>query len=49
METKIPEWFLSFHEYLFSTQLRAIRQLKAPEKPSRSLDRENLCLILIWL
>ena len=32
METKIPEWFLSFHEYLFSTQLRAIRQLKAPRK-----------------
>jgi hypothetical protein len=32
METKIPEWFLSFYEFLFSSQLRAIRQLKAPRK-----------------
>lgn len=32
METKIPEWFLSFYEVMFSTQLRAIRQLKAPQK-----------------
>jgi hypothetical protein len=32
MEKKIPEWFLSFYEYLLSAQLRAIRQLKAPRK-----------------
>jgi len=32
MEPKIPEWFLSFYESLFSTQLRIIRQLKAPRK-----------------
>ena len=32
METKIPEWFLSFHESLLSTQLRTLRQLKAPRK-----------------
>ena len=32
METKIPEWFLSFYVLMFSTQLRAIRQLKVPRK-----------------
>ena len=32
METKIPEWFLSFHESLLSAQLRTLRQLKAPRK-----------------
>jgi hypothetical protein len=31
METKLPEWFLSFYESLFSAQLRVIRQLKAPK------------------
>lgn len=31
MESKIPEWFLSFYESLFSAQLRTIRQLKSPE------------------
>ena len=31
MERKLPEWFLSFYESLFSTQLRLIRQLKAPK------------------
>jgi len=31
MESKIPEWFLSFHESLFSAQLRAVRQLKSPK------------------
>ena len=36
METKIPEWFLSFYESLFSAQLRTIRQLKAPRRiPSK--------------
>ena len=32
METKIPEWFLSFYESLFSAQLRTVRQLKIPLK-----------------
>jgi hypothetical protein len=32
MEAKIPEWFISFYESLFSAQLRIIRQLKAPRK-----------------
>jgi hypothetical protein len=31
MESKIPEWFLSFYENLFSAQLRAVRQLKSPK------------------
>lgn len=31
METKIPEWFLSFYEALCSAQLRIIRQLKTPK------------------
>ncbi len=37
MESKIPEWFLSFYESLFSAQLRAVRQLKSskPKKVKR--------------
>jgi hypothetical protein len=31
MESKIPEWFLSFYESLFLAQLRTIRQLKSPK------------------
>jgi hypothetical protein len=31
METKAPEWLLSFYESLFSAQLRVIRQLKVPK------------------
>lgn len=31
METKLPEWFLSFYESLFTAQLRIIRQLKSPK------------------
>ena len=31
MESKIPEWFLSFYESLFSAQLRVVRQLKSPK------------------
>lgn len=31
MESKIPEWFLSYYESLFSAQLRTIRQLKSPK------------------
>lgn len=30
MESKIPEWFLSFYESLLSAQLRAVRQVKSP-------------------
>ena len=40
MESKIPEWFLSFYESLFSAQLRAFRQLKSP-KPKRLKRREG--------
>ena len=39
MESKIPEWFLSFYESLFSAQLRALRQFKSP-KP-RSVKRRE--------
>ena len=40
MESKTPEWFLSFYESLFSAQLRAVRQLKSPKpkKPKRKED-----------
>jgi len=31
MESKIPEWFLSFYESLISAQLRTIRQFKSPK------------------
>jgi hypothetical protein len=40
MESKIPEWFLSFYESLFLAQLRTIRQLKSP-KSKRSKRRED--------
>ncbi len=30
MESKIPEWFLSFYENLLSVQLRTVRQIKSP-------------------
>ena len=40
METKIPEWFLSFYESLFSAQLRTVRQLKTP-KPKKAKRREG--------
>jgi len=41
MESKIPEWFLSFYERLFSAQLRAVRQLKSPKakKAKRTEDK----------
>jgi len=34
MESKIPEWFLSFYESLLSAQLRTVRQIKSP-KPKK--------------
>jgi hypothetical protein len=40
MESKIPEWFLSFYESLFLAQLRTVRQLKSP-KPKKPKEREN--------
>jgi hypothetical protein len=40
METKIPEWFLSFYESLFLSQLRTIRRLKS-SKPKRAKRRED--------
>ncbi len=38
MESKIPEWFLSYHESLLSAQLRTVRQLKSP-KPRKVKER----------
>ncbi len=40
MESKIPEWLLSFYESLFLAQLRAVRQLKSP-KPRRAQKGEE--------
>ena len=40
MESKIPEWFLSFYESLFLAQLRTIRQLTSP-KPKKAKGRED--------
>ena len=40
MESKIPEWFLAFYENLFSTQLRAVRQLKSP-KPKKTKETKK--------
>jgi hypothetical protein len=50
METKIPEWFLSFYESLFSAQLHAVRQLKAPRrkepKPRSNKSMSNIDMAL---
>jgi hypothetical protein len=50
METKIPEWFLSFYESIFSAQLRTIRQLKAPRrivsKPRRGKGMSKMDMAL---
>jgi hypothetical protein len=40
MESKIPQWFLSFYESIFSAQLRAVRQLKSP-KPKKAKPKEG--------
>ncbi len=40
MESKIPEWLLSFYESMFSAQLRALRQLKSP-KPKKAKPEEG--------
>ena len=41
MESKIPEWFLSFYEGLILAQLRIVRQLKSPKlkKAKRPEDK----------
>jgi hypothetical protein len=41
MESKIPEWFLSFYESLFLAQLRTVRQLKStkPKRVKRTEDK----------
>src|SRR5512139_2039738 len=41
MESKIPEWFLSFYESLFSAQLRAVRQLKSPKAKKAKRTEDN--------
>jgi len=40
MESKIPEWFLSFYESLFLAQLRTVRQMKSP-KPRKATRAEE--------
>ncbi len=40
MESKIPEWFLSYYESLYSAQLHAIRQLKS-SKPKKAKETER--------
>lgn len=43
MESKIPEWLLSFYESLFSAQLRTVRQLKSPKpKRTRPTDHKSM-------
>ena len=43
MESKIPEWFLSFYENLFSAQLRAVRQLKSPKlKKPKGIQEKSM-------
>jgi hypothetical protein len=41
MESKIPEWFLSFYESLSLAQLRTIRQLKSPKPKKVKRPREQ--------
>ena len=40
MESKTPEWFLSFYESLFLAQLRTVRQLQSP-KPKKTKRKEE--------
>jgi len=43
MESKIPEWFLSFYESLFLAQVRAVRQLKTPKaKKAKQTEEEDM-------
>ena len=43
MESKTPEWFLSFYESLLSAQLRTVRQMKSPKpKKPRGTERKGM-------
>ena len=43
MESKIPEWFLSFYKSLSLAQLRAVRQLKSPKaKKTRRIEDKSM-------
>ena len=50
METRLPEWFLSFYESLLSAQLRVVRQLRTPKtrKPrtKRGESMSNIDMVL---
>jgi hypothetical protein len=41
MESKIPEWFLSFYERMLGAQLRALRQLKSPKPKKMKTQRDK--------
>jgi hypothetical protein len=43
MESKTPEWFLSFYESLFLAQLRAVRQLKSPKLKKSKPKEDEVC------
>jgi hypothetical protein len=43
MESKMPEWFLSFYESLFLAQLRTVRQLKSPKpRKAKRVEGKNM-------
>lgn len=43
MESKTPEWLLSFYESLLSAQLRAVRQLKSPKaKKTKRIEDKGM-------
>jgi hypothetical protein len=42
MESKTPEWFLSFYESLLATQLRVIRQLKSPTRKTKTKQEKSI-------
>jgi hypothetical protein len=50
MESKAPEWLLSFYESLFSAQLRAIRQLKSPKlRKTKGAEKKGMSNIYMAL
>jgi len=42
MESKSPEWFLSFYESMLSTQLLVIRQLKSPRRKTKTKQGKSM-------
>ncbi len=48
MESKIPEWFLSFYESLFLAQQRAIRQMRSP-KPRKTRATQNKSMSKMYM